>query len=152
MTVTTSGSLGRGLIQTASGEVFDLDGSTLSIFGMEIIVNNHLLVSYLHQGSTLKDESSLFTTVEFTEAQNKTVESIGKGLNQVSSLVDNSFSILFSTPLAAFFLRLFNYFTLNSLYVLLNIPIPQVVFDHLGNIYKACANDMLANFGFSWKM
>ena len=66
MTVTTSGTLGRGFIQTASGEVFDLDGSTLSLYGMEIIVNNNLLVSYLHQTSTSKDKSSsssLFTTV-----------------------------------------------------------------------------------------
>ena len=59
------------------------------------------------------------------------METISEGLEQVNVVVENTFSILFSTPLAIFFISLFNYFNLASIYVLLDIPIPKVVFDYL---------------------
>ena len=42
----------------------------------------------------------------------------------VDNVVDKVFSLVLSTPLAIYFFSTFNYFTLSSLYVLLNIPIP----------------------------
>ena len=60
--------------------------------------------------------------------QNQTIDMISSGLRTVGSVVESSFSLIFSSPLAAFFLSLLNYFTLSSMYVLLNIRIPKVVF------------------------
>ena len=67
-------------------------------------------------------------------------------------VVENSFSFIFSTPLAAFFLSLLNYFTLSSLYVLLDIRIPKIVFNYLEQIFKASSSDMPTQLGFTWKM
>lgn len=59
------------------------------------------------------------------------------------------FAILSSSPLAAFFLGLFNYFTLSSLYVLLNISIPYEVFHYLELLYTSCSCNIIRLFDFS---
>jgi hypothetical protein len=61
-----------------------------------------------------------------------------------------AFTFLFSSPLAVQFLTLFNYFTLSSLYVLLNIRIPYPIFKYLSLLLKACQSDIFVQFGLSF--
>lgn len=62
----------------------------------------------------------------------------------MSKIVDSIFSVIFSTPLAIYFFSIFNYFTLSSLYVLLNISIPDVVFEYLALLSKAYQADIFS--------
>lgn len=48
---------------------------------------------------------------------------------------ENFFAWTFSNPLATYFLSVFNYFSFSSIYVLLNIAIPEIVFKNLEKIY-----------------
>ena len=73
-------------------------------------------------------EGDFYQDLELSDMQNQTIDMISSGLRTVGSVVESSFSLIFSSPLAAFFLSLLNYFTLSSMYVLLNIRIPKVVF------------------------
>jgi|688.fasta_scaffold1349768_1 hypothetical protein len=56
-------------------------------------------------------------------------------------------SIIFSSPLTCFFLGLFNYFVLNSIYVLLNIPLPDIVFNELSSIFNSTNTNLLSSLG-----
>lgn len=70
-------------------------------------------------------------------------------LSVVDTVLQNSFSILFATPLVGFFFSIFNYFTLLSLYVLVDIRIPEAVFDYLAAIYNSCNSDLLSKVGLT---
>lgn len=59
------------------------------------------------------------------------------------------FSIIFSTPLAIYFFSIFNYFTLSSLYVFLNIQIPYIVFNYLSILSKSVQSDLLSQIGLN---
>ena len=98
------------------------------------------------------EEEDFYLTIELSEGQNQTVGMISSGLETVSAMVENSFALIFSSPLAAFFLSLLNYFTLSSLYVLLNIRVPKFVFKYLELLYGSCSTDMPSHFGFGWRM
>lgn len=73
---------------------------------------------------------------------------MGDQLAVVNVVIEKSFSVIFSTPLAIYFFSVFNYFTLSSLYVLLNIRIPEAVFSYLSLLEKACQSDILSQFDF----
>ena len=45
-------------------------------------------------------------------------------------------TITSSFPLSVYFLGFLNYFTLSSLYVLLNFPIPEEIYNYLSTIYS----------------
>lgn len=57
------------------------------------------------------------------------------------------FSIIFSTPLAIYFFSIFNYFTLSSLYVYLDIRTPQLVFNYLSIITESAQADIISQLG-----
>lgn len=57
------------------------------------------------------------------------------GVAVVDDIVDNVFSVVFSTPIAIYFLTTFNYFTLCSFYVLLNMAIPELLYYYLGALF-----------------
>jgi hypothetical protein len=69
----------------------------------------------------------------------------------VSSLIEDMMgrfnSVVFSSPLACFFLGFFNYFVLSSLYVLLNMPLPDVVFAELVSVFASANASLLASLG-----
>jgi len=54
-----------------------------------------------------------------------------KMIMPMNSAVQDTFSVIFSTPLAGVFMSLFSYFTLSSIYVLLNMTIPDTVYNYL---------------------
>ena len=53
----------------------------------------------------------------------------------------------YSTPVSIYFLGFINYFTLSSLYVLLNFPIPQHVYEYLAIVYQLINTQILQSFG-----
>ena len=77
---------------------------------------------------------------------------LSSGLKEISFVVEKIFTVIFSTPLSIFYLSLFNYFTLMSLYVLLDVTLPDVVFDNLEIIYRSSMTDSLRKAGFSWRL
>ena len=58
--------------------------------------------------------------------------------------------VVFSSPFAGFFLGFFNYFTLNSLYILLNIQLPDIIFKELSALYASSNANLLTSFGISF--
>ena len=52
-----------------------------------------------------------------------------------------------SLPFSVYFLSFLNYFTLSSMYVLLNFPIPKDIYKYLSLIYTKLNEDLLAIFG-----
>ena len=98
------------------------------------------------------EDEDFYLELELSEGQNQTVSMINSGLETANAVVENSFALIFSSPLAAFFLSLLNYFTLSSLYVLLNIRLPKFVFKYLELLYGSCSTDMPSHFGFDWRM
>ena len=52
-------------------------------------------------------------------------------------------------PLSIYFLGFLNYFTMCSLYVLLNFKIPEHIFTYLALIYEQINSDILSLFGIS---
>ena len=67
-------------------------------------------------------------------------------------VVKKSFSIIFSSPLAIFFLSLFSYFNIASMYVLLDVKLPKIIFEYLSELFKSCSVDFLSQAGFAWRM
>jgi hypothetical protein len=51
--------------------------------------------------------------------------------------------------LAVYFFSIFNYFTLSSLYVLLNIKTPDFVFEYMSLVFKSCQSTILSLVGVS---
>lgn len=60
--------------------------------------------------------------------------------------------IVFSSPFACFFLSFFNYFTLNSLYILLNIQIPNLVFEQFSSLFTSVNVNLLEYFNFNFPL
>ena len=50
-------------------------------------------------------------------------------------------------PFSVYFLSFINYFSMSSLYVLLNFPIPEQVYRYLAYFYEELNKDLLALFG-----
>ncbi len=73
-------------------------------------------------------------------------------LDPVSTVVFEAMTkidvILLSSPFTCFFLGFLSYFTLSSLYVLLGMPLPDPVFNHLSSVYDLLGLNLLAFLGF----
>ena len=52
-----------------------------------------------------------------------------------------------SLPIGIYFLSFINYFSLCSLYVLLNYPIPKQLYQYLASVYEQLNESLLAIFG-----
>jgi hypothetical protein len=59
-------------------------------------------------------------------------------MTTVNVIIENSFSLLFSSPLALLFLSTFNYFNLSSLYILLHIRVPYEIFNYFSQLFSSC--------------
>ena len=57
--------------------------------------------------------------------------------------------MVFSSPLTCFFLGFFNYFVLNSLYVLLPIRIPDVIFSELDSVFDSTNTNLISFIGIN---
>jgi len=71
----------------------------------------------------------------------------------LDTIIDNSFTFVFSSPLALFFLSTFNYFNLSSLYILLNIRVPIDIFNYFAPLFESLQSNVLNNISFlsDWK-
>jgi hypothetical protein len=90
------------------------------------------------------EDSAFYYHLNYTNAQNETLSWISDKLIGLNSIVEKGFSIIFSSPLAAYFLSLFNYFTLSTLYVIVNIRLPWIVFYYLSLFYQACTGNIIS--------
>ena len=64
------------------------------------------------------------------------------------SIMQNVSLFILSTPLAIYFIGFINFFTLSSLYILLNFPIPQYVYTYLNVIFNSLNSNFLRLLGF----
>lgn len=55
-------------------------------------------------------------------------------------------------PITIYFLSFLNYFTLSSLYVLLNFPIPEHIYKYLSVVYEQINANMLAMIGINLEL
>jgi len=71
----------------------------------------------------------------------------------LDTIIDNSFTFVFSSPLALFFLSTFNYFNLSSLYILLNIRVPIDIFNYFAPLFESLQSNALNNISIlsDWK-
>lgn len=90
------------------------------------------------------DPSGFYILVNYTDSQHSTLSWITNILTPLNEIVEKIFAILFSSPFTAYFLSLFNYFTLSSYYVLVNIKVPQVVFYYLSRFYYSCTGNIIS--------
>ena len=60
-------------------------------------------------------------------------------------------SVASSFPLSIYFLSFLNYFTLSSLYVLVNFPIPRHIYESFAEVYKQLNFNILSTFGVEVK-
>ena len=66
----------------------------------------------------------------------------------VTSQITNSISMVASSlPFAVYFLGFLNYFTMSSLYVLLNFRIPEMLYRYLAFSYNELNRSILELFG-----
>ena len=64
------------------------------------------------------------------------------------SIMQNITLFILSTPLAIYFIGFINFFTLSSLYILLNFPIPKYVYTYLNVIFSSINSNFLRLLGF----
>jgi hypothetical protein len=67
-------------------------------------------------------------------------------MEDASKAIETGFSILYSTPLTIAFLSTLNYFTLSSLYVLLNIRLPYAIFYYFETFFYTSQANILQTF------
>lgn len=107
-------------------------------------INSTNNTNNIYSNSDQIDPSAFYIILNYTDSQNETLSWITNILTPLNQIIEKVFSILFSSPLTAYFLSLFNYFTLSSYYVLVNIKVPQVVFQYLSNFYYSCTGDIIS--------
>ena len=65
----------------------------------------------------------------------------------VSNITSQLYTVASSIPFSLYFLGFLNYFTMCSLYVFLNFPLPEQVYDVLSFVYKQLSEDLSQSLG-----
>jgi hypothetical protein len=73
-------------------------------------------------------------------------------LDMVDKIMRKVFAVVHSTPLAAFFLSIFNYYMFTSIYVLLHIRIPYIVFYYFGMMFNSYQTNILQDLNLTIAM
>ena len=74
-----------------------------------------------------------------------TIEDALKYSSEITATMTN---IATSIPIAIYFLGFINYFTMSSLYVLLNFKLPEALYKYLAFSYEQINQEVLGLFGF----
>ena len=82
------------------------------------------------------NETNFFTTLNMTDAEEEIIGNVNSTMTYSSRITNSMASAVTSFPFAIYFLGFLNYFSLSSLYVLLNFPIPKRVYNVLAMLYK----------------
>ena len=61
-------------------------------------------------------------------------------------------NIAASSPVSVYFMSFLNYFTMCSLYALLNFPIPQHIYEYFANVYEQLNSSIFSLFGIEVKL
>jgi hypothetical protein len=71
----------------------------------------------------------------------------------ISTNVTNTLNtVISSMPFSVYFLSFLNYFTMSSLYALLNLPIPEQTYRHLSELYKDVSVNIFELLGISFEL
>lgn len=73
----------------------------------------------------------------------KVYKSINDSLRVTTLVADFFTTFAVSTPIAIYFLGFLNYFTLTSLYLLLNYQLPEHIFKYLAIVYDNVQSDLM---------
>ena len=86
--------------------------------------------------------------LSYSEAELQAAENMGNILDKIMNIMQNFTLFILSTPLAIYFIGFINFFTLSSLYILINFPIPQQVYTYLNTIFESLNSNFLRLMGF----
>lgn len=81
------------------------------------------------------------------EEQAKAYSAIENSLAVTTSATNLATTFVGSMPMTVYFLGFLNYFTLSSLYVLLNFPLPEHVYKYLSMVYRNVQSNLLTIIG-----
>ena len=68
---------------------------------------------------------------------------MAKILDFVDKIMKKLFAVVHSTPFAGFFLSIFNYYMFTSIYVLLHIRIPYIIFFYFSTMFNSYQANVL---------
>lgn len=74
--------------------------------------------------------------LEKSEGEEIATVKLNSSLNFASGLTNSMATVASSVPFSIFFLGFLNYFTMCSLYVLLNFPLPETLYRYLSLVYN----------------
>lgn len=77
---------------------------------------------------------------------------LNSSLNLASGLTNTMSTVASSVPFSIFFLGFLNYFTMCSLYVLLNFPLPETLYRYLSLVYNEINTNLFAVVGIDFKI
>jgi hypothetical protein len=77
-----------------------------------------------------------YTPLVLSSSQEAASAIINDSLSISTNVTNTINTIASSVPFSIYFLSFLNYFTLSSLYVLLNFPIPEQIYSQLSSLYS----------------
>ena len=69
---------------------------------------------------------------------------VADGLTSTTSLLDKVILLALSNPFTYYFLTFVNFFTLSSYYVLLDMPMPRQLYEHLSKFYREVNSNVIS--------
>jgi hypothetical protein len=92
---------------------------------------------------------SYYIPITLGGAQMAVYNIVNGSTDAYSDFTFNFFSLAKSLPISIYLLGFLNYFTLSSLYVLLNYQLPQQLYEYLSFIYQESSLNFLALVGLN---
>ena len=94
-------------------------------------------------------EEEFYTVLELDDKEKAAYQIINKSLEVTIEATSAISAVASSTPTSVYFLSFLNYFTLSSLYVLLNFPMPKHIYLCFAQVYKSMNENIFALFGIN---
>ena len=99
------------------------------------ICHNNVVYQIRVSCSPLPSDSSFFLPLKLNDKEQKALDIIDKTLIFATNATSYINKVASSSPVSIYFLSFLNYFTLCSIYVLLNFPIPESLYRYLSLVY-----------------
>lgn len=92
-------------------------------------------------------ENSFMFTLNSSLTETAVYQSMIQANNITTGSTTKITSLISSIPISIYFLGFVNYFSMTSLYILLNVKIPSGIFNYLSEAYKELNKDIFNLFG-----
>ena len=139
------------IVQISTGQQYDLPAMTATTYVVDrancIFTCHNNAVHEYSVSLKIDDDKHFYRPLSYGDIQQSTYEIINKSLEFTANTTSMITSMASSTPTSIYFLSFLNYFTLCSLYVLLNFRIPQHLFNYFSVIYSSVNEDIFCMFG-----